>query len=47
MFKANERCGLFKKKSDFLLKTGPSNVVFDLKPHLPLKTTLKVRLLLP
>ncbi|CAL0317633.1 unnamed protein product [Lupinus luteus] len=41
MFKANGGCG-YVKKPDFLLKTGPSNEVFDPKARLSVKTTLKV-----
>lgn len=44
MFKANGGCG-YVKKPDFLLKTGPDNEVFDPKAELPVKTTLKVRVL--
>lgn len=45
MFRANGRCG-YVKKPDFLLSTGPDNEVFDPKAKLPVKITLKVRILL-
>lgn len=44
MFRANGGCG-YVKKPDFLLETGPDNEVFDPKSKLPVKTTLKVRVL--
>lgn len=44
MFRANGGCG-YVKKPDFLLKTGPNNEVFDPKAKLPVKTTLKARIL--
>ena len=44
VFKANGGCG-YVKKPDFLLKNGPDDEVFDCKRILPVKMTLKVRIL--
>ena len=35
------------KKPDLLLKVGPHDKVFDPKANLPVKTTLKVSVILP